>query len=516
MRRFHFKLNLAITYTVIMTLAIFAYSPAKAQVDEAGAEKLRTLFSEYIETNRASATQNGAELVTKGDVEVTPKGSYYAITLPHLGLKMQDGGLFDIGVFALNAMPSSVPGQWKMTVATPTPMVMYDAASAPKLIVNIGEQSFSGIFQEEMKSFVKLKAQYNKFVAIDQDSGMKFLFPSIQYVANMEERTPGQWTGPADIVINGFHVLDEGQTTPVFKIGKMFIKSTVEDYSAKAQIDFQEKMEALTEAMSSVDAPQVSPDHAMAMYNLMTEFFGTAFDAMDFELGVENVHVAPPNEDKEFNLNRAAFGMGMSGFRSNRVKLRYWLNYNGLSVPGLEKEVEDMIPTQMNYDISLNNIPYKEMVDLGRSSMQGIIAQPQASQLIGLQALMTAPQLLTQASSNVSINNTYAGNNIYNVNLNGLLTADINAIKGGYGNGRVEFYGLESLIAMTQKNLENPDLSMEDKQKLQQMYGGLNAMLLFGQQDTDSNGRAIRAYNLELTKEGAILLNGADINTIMK
>lgn len=507
-----------LTKACLYSLFIIALSApaAMAQTNSEGAAKLKTLFTDYIEKSKNDVSYDGSELIASGAVKVEEKGSYYAITLPDLTVKTAEGGKVDIGVIAVNALPADDPGQWKMTIAIPTPIVAFNEDDEAEFIFEIGQQSFAGIFHEEFNTFTKYRAEYNNAAMKFPEEKLEIRFPQMRGLQNLVKGANGLWSGPNDFETKDIAIISKGET--VAKIGEVRLDSQTNDYDLGKAMEYLEQFEAIGESMAaSGDAAMESPQHVLAMYNLIFKLISETFDGGDLDLTAKDIAVKNIKDtSKSFKLDKASFGVGMSGFLSNRVRLQYRVNYDGFSVPSMDPQLTEIIPSRFNLNISLNELPFNELVSLGQTSLQGVLEQPQAAQMVGLQAMMTLPQLLTQASSNMTLNNNYIGNDQYNVAVNGILTADHNAVKGGYGNATIEIFGIDRLIELTNSNLQNPNIPSNKKDELQKMLGGLNAAKLFGQQRTDAQGRPIHAYDIELTKEGRAMLNGSDIMAIMQ
>ena len=145
-----------ITAAAILLAALGVASPARAQTSDGDVQKLEGIFTQLLEQYKALTEANGAELVEEGNILVEPSDHYYAITLPHLTVQQKDGAYTDIGMIAVNALPGDAAGQWKMTMAVPTPIIHYDSKKNPVVSVNIGQQNFAGVWYEKFRNFIRM------------------------------------------------------------------------------------------------------------------------------------------------------------------------------------------------------------------------------------------------------------------------------------------------------------------------------------------------------------------------
>lgn len=490
-------------------LIVLAVQPARAAIDDAGAQRLKTIFQKIMDDQKAEAGARGVTITYDGALNVEKAGTYYAVTFPHTTARREtDGVTTTIGMIAINAMPGATPEQWKMSMALPTPITVKGPEGT--LTIAIGGQNFAGIWHEQFNNFTKLNAQYKNIVIKDSAQSFTSTLPDFTAVYDVRETSPGLWSGPLRFTAAGLDIaLKDGGKA---RIGKTDIGITLKDYSFKAATDYREKAAALAESYNAGEGSD-SSQHATGLYNLVLELIGTVWDGFTMTMAVGDVSMTRPpipgSPAGEIKLASSGLTLGMNGFRQNKVTLDLGLAYDKLSMIPLPEGFDDTTPKSVNINLSLTNLPYKEMAELGRTSLATATQNPQMAPMTGLQALMSLPQLMTQAGTTLNIRDTIFANDVYRAVVNGAIKTDLNAVKGGTGTATVEISGLDALVEALKK--ESQAQSLEGK-NVAGILPALAVLQLAGQQSAD---KTKRTYNLELTKEGAITVNGTDINTLM-
>ncbi|MGZ9097234.1 MAG: hypothetical protein ACXW30_02930 [Micavibrio sp.] len=509
---------IALFFVSVFLLVQLAAFPVSAAPDTAGAAHLKTLFTGFITNQKASAKTQGQELRAEGDVLVEPAGRYYAITLPHLSVVEKDGSYTDIGILAMNAMPGEKPGEWKMTVAVPTPIMGYDAEKKPVLRIDIGKQSFTGLWNESVGNFTKLDARYEDITALQSAEGMTLKIPKASVLYDLTPSITGKtWSGPVQYLMENISLTKDGDPGQS-RIGKIAIDMMVYDYSPDEVRSYQDKINAMAESMSAAPDAEISAEQAKGLYNLIFDFISTVWDGFDSTVTISDLELSRPaipgSPAGKIVLKKAGFGFNAKGFRSNNVALRLTTQYEGLSLVPAPAGFEEATPSRLNMEISIDKLPYKELVAMGRQTLQTASDQPDGNKVAGMQAAELIPQLLTQAGTYLKISKSFFGNSTYNVQMDGQMNANLKAVMGADGKARLEVFGLDQLVGMLKTRLKDPALTPEQKQSLQGTLVTLTVLQLSGQQGKNAEGQPVRSYDLELTNEGKIMVNGADLSAI--
>lgn len=499
-------------------LLLQVQSAVAAPIDAKGAAHLKTVFTQYLENQQSAARGQGRDLRAEGPVLVEPAGNYYAITMPHLTIVNHDGSSTDIGILAVNALPGTKDGEWKMTIAVPTPIMGYDAQKKPTLRIDIGGQSFSGLWNEKVGNFVKLDARYQNITALQSAEGVTVKIPSTSILYDLAPSADGKtWSGPAKYVMDNITITKAGDPG-VSKIGRLAMDMKIHDYNPDEVRAYREKINALVETSTAPAVATMSNEHAQGLYNLVFDFISNVWDGFDSTVTVTDVDLSRPalagGEPGRLALKQAGFTLNAKGFRTDSVTMNIMTKYDGLSLVPAPAGFDEGTPSRLNLDVNINKLPFKELVRLGREGMKAASTQPDGGKIAGMQAAELIPKLLTQAGTNLKVTQSFFGNNTYNVQIDGLLNANLAAVMGAEGKAKLDITGLEKLIALVKAKVKDPALNADLKARLNKSLITLTILQMTGQQGVDAQGQPMRSYNLELTNDGKIMINGADLSML--
>jgi hypothetical protein len=471
-------------------------------VDATGAAHLKTVFTELLSQKAAETQTRGAKLVQDGALMVEPSGTYYAITLPHLSTVAADGSRLDIGMIAINAIPDEKPDLWKITVALPTPMKWYDAQGTEKATIGIGKQNCSGLWNEKTESFLKLDAKYRD-IKLDTP-GKEFLaaIPDVSLLVDLNQDSSGNWSGPARFTAQGIAVAASGGGA--VSIGKLESESVVQGYALDKATSYRQK---ITSATAKATAGTGTPADKTELFDVITSLIGDVWDGATVKVSVENIvatHTPPGGAASKFSLANAGIDLAFKDMRKDKIGAQAGVRYSGFAMEP-PADISKTIPDQLSFVVSTENVPYKKLVEYGKSQISGL--PPAAPESL--------PQIMQDAGMTITLQDFSLGNGIYSYTSNGILNSDAKAVNSFVGKAHAEITGLETLAASLMKDAQDPQTPDAQKAQIQQALGTMTILQMVGQQGTGKNGQPARIYNLELTQSGQKLINGTDLNTLL-
>lgn len=507
-----------ISKVILVAIALISLIPAQAQAAMSAndAKRLKTMFTQMVENSRTQAKAQGGDLLVEGDVMVEPGDNYYAVTLPHLTSVQADKSKINIGMVSINAVPGDKKEEWKMTVALPTPITMYDAEGKEDGVLEIGSQTFAGVFQEEFMNFVRLNGKYQNVTFTDKTDGGKIAIPELTLMYDLKEGANKLWSGPMNA--RAINILAKTGTS-IAKIGSIDLQSTLKGYSIAETKAYQEKMAALLESTGK-DTPSLSGQHVRGMYNMIFDYMTKAWDGFGSTLSINNVEFGDaPQAGKQastLKIAKIAFGLDGDGFRQDKVALRNVINLTDLTITPQPQGLKKAAPSTINLDITFNNLPLKKLADLGGQSLGQTTDQPGGSGLVAMNAVANVQKILADAGTTIVVKDTRVANpSDYDMLMNGSATASTQAAMMFAGKTRLEIFGIEKLIGYAQQASIDPTVPDTQKARAAQLLQTLTIMQMMGQQAKNAKGQDIRSYDLVLTTAGNILLNGADLSTVM-
>ncbi len=493
-------------------LAVSASPLQAAEISAKGAEDLKSAFQDLISYQQNLMRLQGSELNTDGTISVTPENGYYAVKLPDISITDFIGRKTKVGVIAVNAIPGEKEGRWKVAVALPTPITYFDSDNTPTGQLDIGRQKMAGLWLEDIGTFVQLDAAYDDIRFRDVKAKIDMTAPHMEAKYGLKEDANGLWSGP----MNGF-IENMTVTNPVekFKVtmGKIGMEMTMDGYNPKAVKSFKDQMGAVAEVTNNLQS-DMSAQHAMGFYNMITEFLGKAWNGFTSQITVKDLTVdvpaTPGQPATTVHVGDFGYGLDLTGFNTQDVSLRFRFGFNDMDMSPFPKDAEAMkniIPSGVNMDVKLDKLPFQKLVELGGNTLKQTTENPQMAQMGGMTFLMTLPQLLTQAGSTVSVDNNYVKATDYKATLDGKFTANMNVPQGAVGEATMHLNGLDKLLATLQQEAQGGD------QGAQQAIQGLSMLQMFGQMEEGQTDT--RKYHFEITPQGQMMLNGTDMNAMM-
>lgn len=498
--------------SLIIFILLCGMRPAMAALDQTGAEHVRQIFTDYLDHQKTSARLSGRELKAEGGIIVEPGQYYYAITTPHLSMIEADGSSTDIGILAINAMPGDTPKEWKVTIAIPTPIIRYDARKKIQAQIEVGAQTLAGVWSENLSSFMKLDARYEKITIRQITDAITVKIKKASIFYNLSANADGKtWSGPARYAMENLEISRDG-SPDISTIGSIVADIFIHDYSPAALLNYQNRMKAITDSAQSGGANNA---HIQNLYDLVFNSIGTLWDGFDSSITVNDLNLVRSGSPVgTVALKQAGFSLSVAGFRNNSVSVTVKTNYDGLSITPPPSGFDETTPAKMNMDITISKIPFKELVDLGRTTLQAGEQSPEQAKLAGMRAFALAPQLLTTAGTTITINPSSFGNLAYNVQMNGSIIANLQAIMGAHGKGRVEINGIDKIIGLMNEKLKDKSLDDTSRKAIRDSLVTMTILQTVGQKDNAAKGADKRIYDMELTEAGKLTLNGTDLSAL--
>jgi hypothetical protein len=506
-------------FVPFIALMLLAFAPAAqaAEINKEGAARLQKIFQDMIHYQESvSSLTEGGQFVFEGAVQAEPSGTYYAVTLPHTSVVYPDGRRAQIGMVSINATPHDKPGQWVMSVAVPTPIIMLDEKGEKAFQIDIGKQGAAGIWNESLQHFTKLDAKYQGISMRSFDGAFSALIPQASILYDLQEDAAGLWSGPAEIVLNNISV-DIGNGTRKANIAEAKIKVDLQSYDPKALRAYKDNLVAMAETTeASEENSAISREHAIGLYNMIFELVNKAAGGFSAQYSLSGVSISgtpTPEEPEAFKIqvkNAQAFLSG-TGFRNNRVSLALKLGFDGVTMDPVPTDGE-LMPSVLNIDVQLDNVPLQDIATSGKNALQGAMENPEMAKMAGMAFLWKVPALLSQAGTVLTLSNNRIGNSSYDAALDGKAIADINALNSATAKMNAKFRGLDWLIAAVQKRTSDPaNPKPEEAAKLLENLQTIKKLA----REEKSGVETSHVVDFEMTPQGQMLINGQDAKTVL-
>ena len=498
-------------------------SYAEVIINDEGANKLQSAFQNTLDSYALAFNSPESKLVYDGDIAVEKASGYYAITTPHISLLSQTGEKLEIGIFAINAIPADKPGRWTISYSVPTPITFFDAGGELTSRIDIGSQKASGLWLEDINYFIKIDALYKdvKIESTSKDISENFsiTLPEILLQCNLKELSEGKWSGPYAYGLKKLQAKNEDGLN--LSIDNVEVSGTIKEFDTKAYKEVLEEIEAFAENMSEEDIENMNTENAVAFGNTMIRGWKSYGSGMTSQATVENVSFQAPmikeTEDKPVNINIGSMGFGfdMVNLQTDSGKLAFRMGFDSFNLKDVIETYNALTPEAMNLDLQVKNIPFVKLIELGKKTLQSTMKDPATSNMAGLQAMMTAPVILTESETHLAINDTHVGNKKYKITLEGKVTPNAQAVKGITADILGKVRGLNFVKNALTQQVSNEESSEEEKQKAQQSLFMLGMIEALGKEATDDDNTPVRTFHLVVNEQGQMLLNDNDMSALL-
>jgi hypothetical protein len=504
---------------VLLTSPAFA-----AEITPEGAAAFKAQIQSMLDLRKNVQAAAGAELVTEGDIMVEPAGTYYKAVLPHIKTKYPGGVVYDFGKVAVNAVPGASEKEWKVSYTLPSPIRMMDGAGKLMWQLDLGPQRTSGVWNTDLGNFTQLNAvlgdlRYKIAPGVSAPAGTQpfdIKIAEAKILIDFKDIGNGHLSGPANVVVSGVANADPAAVQQ-FKIGNIRADYTVTDFDPAVMKDMATQMSSMGASGQDIQSAALTGTGALGVYDMVTKMIGSSADSFTSNFAVADFSYDGKNEKTGetagVKLASFNFGFDMAGFRAGAVKTDLRLGYDGLSIVGLPAGMAEFVPGKTSLALSLDKLPVKELIDLGRQAIpSGTEQQPNAApQMAGMQAATLVPQMLSEAGTSLTQKLEITAPS-YSASGQGTITADAKSVAGFTAEQNFEIKGLDAVIAKLNEEIAKAQ-GKPEAQQFQQALATFTMLQMMGQQKPEDP--TVRVYNIVQTADGKTTLNGADMSAMM-
>lgn len=462
----------------LLALAFTVTAPAGARAEDK-TKHLETMFSNFLalQTQRLATAQTPATLIQDGPIDIEKTGEYYAITLPQLSVRYSDGQTLRIGMISINANAAENPGEWTMTLAIPTPILGYDASGSESLRIEIGTQKSAGIWNEDFKSFTKLDAAY-KNVELTTPAGGHVHVPDILVRYDLDMVSQGLWSGP--LFVRAFK--------PTWDIPLIRAKGSLDKISALITLDqFSQSLFQKIISQPLMTVSLYDPQILNAAKAVKTELSLEKLSAQSQATGQSLQTITLGSASAKIGFDKDETGANMNA--------QILTKFKDLKIVGAPAEFSDLIPEHGTLNINQKNIPEQNLSKaFGNGGLNAAMA------------LLKIPVLLAQAQSTLESEASYIANSTYNINLSGIVLADIAAMANATAQGRLRFEGLDKVLSIAQVNGSSTRASPHGA-FFRGLASTLERMKTFAKIETTPSQNFVHLYDFKLDQSGAFTIN---------
>lgn len=478
--------------TLLALTIVLAGGPVSKAQDSAEDEVRAMLDQMYIGAflgATAARFQLGAPLKLS---RVGPPGSRrFDVTLPGIQATDSEGRRTELGDITLEITVLG-EGRFEMSGELPKEIVVHESGGSVAARVGVEEHRFEGIWNANFSQFETLDWRSDGWRASGAAGAQVFAMSSGRLTTTLEQTSPTHGDSVGELELSDISIT--AGRAGVLQIDRIKVSGEVRNTDLIAY----RKLFADFVADPAFDPSD--PETMNALSALILSNIGVLGD-LDYFIRVEGLFGRfggfGANVGR-FSVDSIEFGFGLDGFDdpTGTIQLRY--GHRGVELP-LENAPPGVVPHSVALRLSFQDLPLQAMIRvLGEYVDLTLEEEPDPAADAALGDALVG--LLTEAQSVLAIDEISLVSDIMALAGRGTVRPDPTVSSPVTGKGRITIHGLE--------RLQNELLSELTGEALGYV-AIVGIFMALGEEAEDERGRAF-VYNLEVSPEGQILVNGQD------
>jgi len=452
---------------------------------EGAAEILRQIDA-VIALSIAPYGKDAAYHWTEGQPSAVPAGDGYDVTVPGLNMTFPKDAGMTMGPMSFRVVPQA-DGTLSLE-GTPPTIFSHRDPEFGEIAGSFADGHFSGVWSPEYQIFYNfdLKATDGKAtVGDDKDTVTVGTLTMHQAPADDE-------SGPVRSLISALTV-----EKITFADAAGLSQASLDKAAMKASVlrfDLT-KLAAFRELTAHAQPEALKEDEILAA---MTKMFG----GFEVNLAANGLRVHVPEEKEDVSIEKAGLTVGADGFDKPFADMRFLLSAAGVAGP-IPADLKALVPEDAAVSVAFDHLPSDALSSLEKSSDHG------EEVLDGDDFADALLPVLQKAGSKIVVDGTHIDSPKAAVSAIGGVGFVPGAVHGVAGKVTVSMRGIKAVIEELKKRPGG--MSRSDAIEAQ---GMLSVLQMMGQQEKDDQGRDVRVFNIELKKDGKLMMNGTDMSML--
>lgn len=515
----------------VSLLALFiALTPAAvhaANIDAAGAEKLKAAVDDalyfYLAAGKDSETQG---LRLSGPITVTPKKDFYEVVLPGT-VALSNQGRLSIGNIVINAVPGK-DGEYLTSMALPSTLTTLDNKTGEKIAeIKLGTQKFAGAWHPALGTYTKLDAQYKDITLTGSEKQpMNGTLAAFSVTLDLKKDGAGFWSGEQRSIAN-----DVSFATPAAPAAKINNKFSLSKGVLETQYDKVDlaQAQAAREKLKALYKDGRQPTRE-ELKSLMAENSdkGTFFDGMTNKADISGIaleiqskpHLPAPPAPLVLKADKITSQFNIKGARAEKGTISVNAALNGMTATGLSDEAAGLVPASGTFKADVVNLPVPALTAAITAfitqSMEGDPQKPDETRAVIRAEDATENILKTLVTAGTTL--TIKDSRLVARDLSANITGDAKAVAATAPQAAAQSLVVGALV-LALEGVDELRAAYEQKAKAGNKNAAafgqvINVLQVMGQQGKTAAGKSQRSFKLELTPEGRLQMNGADISAM--
>lgn len=525
--------------TLILSFMLFtapaAYAAEKATAEGAVQVKNAIAQSLALTTKITNMTGEGLSI---GEITVTPIADYYNATIDNVQFTYPMTGKIVVGSILVKARPEA-DGTYKTAIQMTSPMPIMDAQNKVVANISFNTQKFYGTWHPDYSFFTALDAAYGDMMVKAVDPAHDFMLgvKDTSIKIDLKKNADGTWSGPLDSVMTGMKMQAKDFDNATITLDRAATQSTYDS------MDFEAIKQAKQGLKTLVDKPDTTfqnPDDATAFIEGILKGTTGMMNGGSSAIVLEGMNIdipalpatanVPATDGFKATLAKADGFMDMKNMKQDKSSIAIKWSHNGLNVVEKAAHIAALIPGSSNFEINIDNLPLKTIIgtvtnmlqrSMRASSVIDTTVTPESAiarelrvkkeqeiQMEAMQALSSLPQLMVDQGTALSIKNTFIKSPALLTTQDALFKAHATSPMIAVGSTTITINGLDEYINGLQTASAQPGADPQ----IAGIAQTLAIAQMSGQLAKGVDGKTARTYKFDLTPDGKMLLNGADVS----
>ncbi len=465
-----------------------------AEQDEA--ERIRAAIEDALGGFQFPAQWQGAVTVKEVD------GAFH-IVIPGLtfggGLKLEGKKaiVLDVGDVEIVAEPLA-DGHYRAELTLPAAMHVRDASGAVVGSIAIGRQRFEAVWAPEFAMALRLDAAYEDISIADAGGQTLMTLGAVVATMAFDETAPGEWSGPSVARVSDLRFANPDGPERL-TMESLEISAFGEGMRLAEQARFTRDLNAVTIGMEQGGAETADLHEMLRVLETMPRLFSSVWTA----LTVNNVAAVDKSGSPAFSLEQFGYRFSVNGLDEERSSVEFDFEYTGLELPALVGVSPELVPRHIAVEIAAAGLPNQALWAAAVEAMKTSVEM--SPEHAGTVIADRLPAAFLEAASELTLRRLAVDASGFGVAAEGTLKADPGAAYSVVARLDCTVRGFDRLVA---------SLAREPSGAGANAAPFLTLIQALGVPELDETGTSVWRYRVELTSEGAMLLNGNDLNSI--
>lgn len=490
-----------------------------AAIDPALAPGIQKGIEDYLILLEGRAEQ---KVIHHAAVKVTPGTGAFDVAIEGIQIGAKDKDYLDVGTISYRLTPKDGGGFIASDLKHAASFPFRVEGGKEEGSLTLTTKSFTGDWSSDMQAFLALNWQAADLVAKDGTAnGGDMRASGIGVTVTSDDRGNGIFDQTA--VFNLADLSAKDTTGGTLSLGKVtgtaiMTELKLKDYVAKTR-EMQSMMTELAEKAAAANAAAgsdpasppagLSPEQAKQMGDLIKGASGLVGGVV-YDVDLENLAFKEADGSEPFTLKTGNFDLELTGLNAEKASIGFAIGHDGLVIKDPELAAtplfEKLLPAKGSLDITLSDIPSKELWNLIGDQFPSLVTGDQNQAEAAMNVLFVAmTQLLQQSPMKLTVAPSGLAAEAMQVDAKGAFDVHPDAVFGLIGALDVDVHGLDAALQMaTEAAQTSPDAA--------QVVGSLAMIQSLAKRETSSDGKPVDKLKLEVDAAGDAKVNGVSLS----